>query len=339
MKITIAHISGRKDPKWRWFVDSLARQTTPMERTDIELLFVDGLLWHIQCGFEPAVNGEVPLAEPMFHNPERRQSLEAIVDGRFNFRHIPEKPCAWKGPFRQTSQDFFCASNSRNTAIMAASGEFVACVDDLSVLNEIWYGQVFHAALNDYVVCGSYAKQNDMVVEDGKLVSFTEFPGGRDSRWQSGSSKGIVPWTGRGLYGCSFGLPIEAALEVDGFDGAGNGQGFEDCDFGARLERAGWAIYYNANMLSVESEPDHHRDVVLKRDSKLVSPDRLPAGYTGNPMSDHVMLHRMTYGSEVTPFLGDGLRVMRKRFLETGMVPLPAPNQVDWRDGTPLSQL
>ena len=56
-------------------------------------------------------------------------------------------------------------------------------------------------------------------------------------------------------------------------------QGGEDYDLGIRLERAGWAFFLNQNLFTSESEEDHYLDEPLPRIRKIVTPDRLPAGF------------------------------------------------------------
>lgn len=341
MKITLAYVTSRRVPRWEWFVDSLCAQTTPDQRADLQLVFVDGHLW--ADSIESVVADElteIRLANPTCHDAFRRRELEGVVAGRFQYLHIPPKPCAWQGPFRQTTKDYFCAANTRNTAFIVAEHPYVVFVDDLSVAMPGWFDQVQHAAHGEYVVCGAYKKVLDLQHTEVGNTIWRPFPPGVDSRWAHGSDNGVVPWQGSGLYGCSFGLPLESALEVDGNDMATCSQGAEDYDFGIRLERAGWPFFYNRNMLTLESEEAHHAEQSLPRISKLVTPENLPPGYTGDPMSDHVMLNRVLRETDRTlPLIGSNLRAVRERYLATGLVPIPSPGMTDWRDGSPLSSL
>lgn len=338
-KISIVYVTGRRVPRWEWFADSLCAQTTPEQLANLEVIFIDGQLWDESIARAWA-DPEIPLANTGLYDGLRFQTVEAVVRGRFPFRHLPSKPCAWQGPFRQTARDWFCAGNTRNTAFVVAQHPYVAFVDDLSVLMPGWFNQVLHAAQDEYIVCGAYKKVKQLTVVEGQVVSFEAFPPGVDSRWNHGSDGGVVPWHGSAMFGCSFGVPLEAALEVDGNDGACNGAGAEDYDFGIRLERAGWAFFYNRNMLTLESEEDHNGADSLPRASKIVSPDRLPKGYAGNPSSDHLMLHRVCHETDrVLPIIGDSLCAARAHFLRTGLVAIPRSPQTDWRDGTPLSEL
>lgn len=350
-KITIAYITARPAPQWQWYVDSLFRQTTPEQRANLQLVFVDGHLWH---GDVKTTSGwsEVQIANPYYHNCDRREELQRVIGGKFDYEnrvlHIPPKPCAWNGPFRQTTKDWFCAGNTRNTAFVVAEHPYVVFVDDLSVLGPQWFNQVLHAAQDNYVVCGAYKKVKQLKVVDGVIESYEEYPAGMDTRWDRGSDGGIVDWHGSAMFGCSFGVALEAALEVDGNDAACNGAGAEDYDFGIRLERAGWAFKYNRNMLTLESEELHHDGSKLPQGRKIVVPSCLPRGYDSyqhvNPAekywSDHVMLNRIANETErILPIIGDDLRVLREQYRSNGTVPIPQPGQLDWRDGQPLSEL
>lgn len=336
--ITIAFITSRAVPRWEWFIESLCAQTTADQRANLQVVFVDGLLWGDLDG--PWNRDEVPLGNPMLHDLSRWRSVDVLVRRRFDHLHIPPLPCAWQGPFRQTNRDFFCASNARNTAFVVARHPYVAFVDDLSVLAPTWFDQVKYAAYGEYVVCGAYKKVKKLNVVSGRIESFEPFPAGVDSRWDRGSDDGVVPWNGAALYGCSFGIPLEAALEIDGFDGIGNGAGFEDCDFGIRVERAGWAVFYNRNMLTLESEEEHHIGGAPAKYRKIVTPDRLPKDYQGETWSDHVAINRVIRETDRTlPIIGDNLRVVRARYQSIGLVPVPREPLVDWRDGQLLSEL
>ena len=344
--LTIAYITGRPNPRWEWFIDSLANQTTQAQRANIQLVFVDGHLWRKSPTIERF--GAIDFGNSDWHDAERRSALDCDIAGRFKYLHIPPKPCAYQGPFRQTNRDLFSAGNARNSALVVAQGNFVMFVDDLSVLSPIWFAQVVHAAEHGYVTCGAYAKQRKLVVVNGTIQSFEDYPQGRDSRWDRGSSDGIVPIGGGGLFGCSFGVPLEAALEVDGNDRATDGQGGEDCELGIRLERAGWALFYNRNLFTTESEELHHDGSKLPQERRLVLRDRLPAAYDSYKLiredekywSDHVMLNRLANETDrILPIIGDNLRQLRSQFFATGMVPIPEPNMRDWRDGVLLSEL
>lgn len=343
MNTTIVHITGRSEPRWNWYVDSICRQATPEELATIQFVFVDAKLWldgvkRWASGCELMAGDMTRLAHPLNHDPARRQKLADIVRGRFDYLHVPPLPNVFQGPFRLTSKDWFFAGINRNTGIVVARHPYVMFCDDLAWPAPTWLAQVRHAAEHRYLLAGQYKKVKKMVVEDGQLISHEEFPPGVDSRWNHGSDTGIVPWHGSGVFGCSFGAPLENLLQVDGNGIETAMQGAEDYCLGIRLERTGLPVKLNRNCLTLESEEDHHTEPSLPRESKLVV--NLPPGYSGNPMSDHVHLNRLWSERErVLPLIPMGLRAIRDLYLADGLVLIPAGPTTDWRDGQPLSEL
>lgn len=345
--ITIAVFTSRKDPKLDWFADALCNQTTADERAALQVILIDRHLWFPGLFLGARPNTEwVNLCDPQYHNPARARYARECVDGRFNLLHIPPKPCVYQGPWRLASKDWFCAANARNTALLYATQPYFVGADDIAVPMPGWFDQVKHAAVNQYVVCGAYKKVKDMVVENGVVLSHTPFLPGVDSRWNHGSDSGIVKWTGRSFFGCSFGVPLALALKVDGFGPEYNSTGFEDFDFGIRVERAGGEIFYNRNCLTLESEDLSHLDARLPSESRLVTnAEFLPLGYDGNRMSDHVQVNRiLSETSRIKPFLKesvyfDSLSQQRDRIAKDGMVNIPREPLTSWIDRKPLSEL
>lgn len=352
MKLSIIYITGRENPRWDWFCDALVNQIPAELWPEIEVIFVDGCLWAKGAEMFPNPESEtnrIAFASRVYHDIDRMIWLEEIIEGRFKFVHIPPKPCAMQGPFRNTSRDFFCASNTRNTGFVVAKAPYVVFIDDLTLPMPLWFNQAWHAANNGYVVAGMYKKVLQLEVNRGRLLASTEFPPGVDSRWASGSDSGIVPWTGAGIYGCSFGVSMSLALQTKGFERACDGSGLEDVDFGIRLERAGGRVMLNRNMLTLESEEDHHTQGFkhVGRQRKLVTRDRLPTGYDGYSVpneaekyfSDHVLLNRVRNETDrIVPIIADDLPALRAEFHATNLVPLPT-EIADWRDGQPLKDL
>lgn len=346
MNATLAYFTNRKNPRFQWFCDSLCRQLPEADLKQMQVVFVDAQLWAI--GQDVAnryfrAAGKFPLADPAWHNWKRREQLEAAVGGRFSYLHIPPKPSPWQGPFRMTDRDWFAASNARNTALIVAEKPYFVGVDDLSVLAPGWADNVRHAIASGYVVCGAYKKLLEMEVANGELLRFKENPPGVDSRWARGSDTGIVPWSGAGMFGCSFGIRTELAVTVDGFDPHCDGQGAEDYDFGIRAERAGGVFYYNRNMLTWESEEAHHEDKTLPRESKHVPPDRLPQSlkveHPNGLMSDHVMLQSVIRETGRTLPLGrTDLRALRAQWQAERLVPIQTEGAIDWRTGEQLAR-
>jgi hypothetical protein len=312
MNLSIVYLTSRKQSCVEWFVDSLHRQAAHVTDRKIQLVFVDTRLWY---------DGE----------PRRQEFIDAVA-GRFDFTHTPPKDTVWQGPRKLTQEDYFCASSARNTGCMYAKHEYLLFVDDLSVLMLGWLDNAMHAAANGYVVCGAYKKVKNLDVQDGVAVGYEEFPAGVDSRWGYGSNKGLVKWYGSALYGCSFGCPTELFLKVNGFDELLDGQGGEDYDFGVRVERAGGKVFYNRNMLTLESEELHAQHPVMKRIIK---------GTPGQNDASQICLRRLIEEtSRYTPMLVlYDLRSERESVLSGGRPSFFDDPKVHWYDSQPLSEM
>jgi len=244
MSLSIAYFTNRLNPHIEWFLDSLARQ---LNGDEVELIVVD------------------------FHKDEGRKPVPPL--GNVPITHVAPKPNIWQGPHRLTQGNWFNAANARNTAICLAKGSHIAFVDDLSVLMPDWMHCVRQSIQENYIALGAYKKVKKLVVEQGQVKSFEDYPPGEDSRlgWarQDQTSCG-----GSILYGCSLCMPIEAALSVNGFpEDLCGGLGFEDVCFGLALGNTNkYSFRYDRRMMTYESEEDHFVDKPFRKTDKGVSP-------------------------------------------------------------------
>jgi hypothetical protein len=227
--ISIALTTGRLEPAFDWFADSLARQLG--DGDDVEVVVVD-----------------------RHHDAARAARLDACVRGRFAFRHVPPKPTPWQGPHRLTRRDAFAASSARNTAILHMRAPYLAFVDDCAVLMPGWWAAAKRAAADGAVVAGAYQRRRAMTVRDGVLRRGRLDADGRDGRWHLGDDAKPVPVHPGQLYSMSFGAPRELLLSVNGFDEMCDGIGQEDVQLGMRLAAAGATILYDRSMMIVESD-------------------------------------------------------------------------------------
>jgi len=323
----VAYFTSRREPHFEWFMDALACQATDLTETQIVL---------VDYWLSPGHPHQKPEG--------RRERMSAIVDGRCSFLHLPPKPTPWQGAQRQTSRDWFAASNARNTALIVADGHTFVGVDDLSVPLPGWWDQIRHSATHGYLAMGAYKKVRNLRVERGNVVSYRDDGNGTDSRWGTGSDGGIVSAPGANLYGCSFALPLETALKVDGFDEACSRIGAEDYDFGMRVERSGIKAHYNRNMMTLECADGHDAEPSFKRDKCRVPVERLPKSLEGAfPQgldSDHVMIKALLAdGSRTQPMQRNDLKSQRELWRSKGTFLEPAAGQIDWASGQYLSQL
>lgn len=312
--VDIAYFTSRKEPRFEWFYWSLVRQLNEIPDLIARLYVID------------------------YHAKER--SLDCV--SQFNSPRVEKmwvspKPCVWQGEHRLTKSEYFAASNARNTALALCKGDYLLCVDDLSVLCPGWLTNALHAKEHGYVALGAYRKVKRLQVENGEIKDFDFFSPGNDSRLYLGSPTGAVPASGNMLFGCSFGVPMDLAEKVNGFDEICDAQGAEDYDFGIRLERAGAKIMYNMNMMTYESEELHHVDGNQKfiRQSKLMEYNHQKMG------SDHVLLNRLLTENRITTIADHfNLAETRKKILsQNADFDIPKNPQHDWRDGTPLSEM
>ncbi len=186
--------------------------------------------------------------------------------------------------------------------------------------------------------------KSDVLNDTSRVIAFNDDGKGHDSRWGTGSDGGIMPVTGANLYGCSFALPLEVALKVDGFDEATNRIGGEDTDFGQRVERAGCRCFYNRNMLTYESMEGHEDEPTFKRDKCRVPSERLPnslkGGFPNGMDSDWVMVRSLQSDCGRTqPLFPNNLKSQRILWRDKGTFYEPPCGQYDWASGLLLSQL
>lgn len=328
MDFTVAYFTNRREPHFEWFVEAFVEQAKE-QLPETQLVLVD--YW---------------LAPGHPHAPlkGRREAMSKVVDGRCGLIHVPPKPTPWQGAHRQTSRDWFAASNARNTALIVADGRTFVGVDDLSVPLPGWWDQVRHAAAHGYLAMGAYKKVRGLTVTGGRVVTYHDNGDGCDSRWGTGHDGGISPAPGSNLYGCNFALPLETALKVDGFDGACDRIGAEDYDFGMRVSRTGLAAHYNRNMLTLECADGHEFEPSFKRDKCRVPVERLPKALEGAfPQgldSDHVLIKALIAdGGRTKPLAPNNLVLQRALWREKGAFVEPEAGAIDWASGTYLSQL
>jgi len=320
-EITIVYVTHRPRPRFEWFADGLAAQ---LGEEAPELIVVDGL-----------------------PSPERAEEMAAIVAGRFPFRHVAAKPNPVNGPARLTSSEYTAVSSARNTGVVHATGAYVVFADDLAVPMPGWWDQVRQAAEDEYVVAGAYQKHRGMEVSDGVLAGSCSDPSGIDTRWPQGSDSRPVPIGGGQLYGCSFGVPHDLLLEVNGQDEICNTIGGEDYQLGLRLEWAGAPILYSRRMLTVESEEGHDQAPVMLRIGQTLDEAAYMAKLaefgverrsTDGAFDNSHMVLDILYGARATASVGNYYDLAQLTEAD-----LPATTErfpvCHWFDGKPLAEM
>lgn len=319
--ISLVYVTYRVEPRFDWFADSLA---VSIDDADVEVIVVDGL-----------------------HSPGRTARINGAVGGRFAVRHVPAKPTPYNGPHRLTRRDYFAAASARNTGVVYASRPYIVFVDDAAVLMPGWWRAVREAASDEYVVAGTYQKRWEMIVERGVLVGSRPDPLGMDSRWHDGDDARAVPVRGSQLFGCSFGIPRDVLLAVNGLDELCDLVGGEDSHLGARLEHLGIPVRYSRRMLTVESHELHRQPGVFTRMDKTMDQEtymrRLRRfglarrSVEGRHDSSHMIVD-LLYGTRQVRSLGNyyHLRILNERNIDQTVHNFP---RTHWFDGQPLEEM
>lgn len=301
MNLTIAYCTCRLNCCWEWFFESLSRQIKGTE-VSLNIVVVD------------------------FYKTSRKLPECAKP---FNVNHVEAKPSVWSGPHRLTTQDYFSAANSRNTALCLASGEFVSFVDDLSVLMPGWMAYVQEAMKHEHTITlGAYQKVFDLKVEDGVVTGFREDPNGIDIRNRK-YKLSPVSCRGEWHWGSSLVAPVEAYLSINGWDENCDGMGYEDVVTGQLLENAGWKFVYDPRMLTWEDQELHQQMPRMKRQDKGVSPKD----------KSHAIMESVRYRKWASNYFEGDIRGLRQRVLAGEPFPIVQVPDRDWFDGQLLSEM
>lgn len=318
--LTIAYMTCRKEPQFDWFFDSLGKQLLELDMM-VRVVVVD------------------------YHSDSRTQlhfsTFSRVIQAGGYFVWTRPKPSVWQGGHRLTKEDWFAASNARNTALCYATDGWICYADDLSVLVPGWLQSVREAMASGYIALGAYKKVRDLVVENGEIKSFTEFPGGLDSRWNYGGERGSVSANGGMLYGCSVVMPVEALLEINGWpEDLCDGLSSEDYCCGIALQNAGYPFRYDRRMLTLESEEHHHIEPAFRRDDWHFENGLPVRGGNGGGDKSHAALNIAKQSKYFPNSFGEGgIRALRQRILSGEPFPIPASPDREWFTGQLLSEL
>lgn len=244
--VTICFPTMRKHPKLMWLLDSLDYQRKKYPDLQIQFIVID--YW------QNVRNGH-PDYEQFVFPPD----LDVL--------HISPLPSNVQGRYRSTVEVWYAAANARNSGFVYAKHDHIAFADDLAVLGQRWLEGIIEAVEGNYIALGAYQKHINMVVENGKIISSDLALNGMDVRWEGAADNSKARTRGGNLYGCSYCMPLEAGLKINGFDCLTDTIGYEDCVAGIRIESAkGYEFYYDKRMLSIESNDYPSKDFTVKRE-------------------------------------------------------------------------
>lgn len=304
--LTICYVTTREHPEILWFFNSLLLSSlligsTKRDREKINIIVVDG------CESKTL--------------PE----IDNIYGIRL--RWVRPKPNFWSGPSRLTKENWWSVANSRNTALCLCETEWISFLDDRSVLLPGWLDAIERAMEGNYIVAGAYEKRTAMTVENG-VIRNAGIVSGEDSREKYVRDNKLTtpfPCPGQWLFGCNLAMPLEWALQVNGYsETLTDGLSFEDVPFGLVLEANGFPVKFEPSMKIIEDRTPELCGPVIRRTDKGVSPKdkshkvlELIAGQKQSP----------------NPF---NLRQMRAHVQAGGAFPAPSGLPVDWFDGQPI---
>lgn len=316
MNLSICYVTGRKNPRAEWFMDSLHRETGG-DYTGIQVVVVD--FWaEAQRRGEGWDESDATARKNWWRTICRAEDLTLSA------------PCpnVWQGPYRLTKDNFFAKSNTLNSAIMLSRHDWIAMCDDLAVLMPGWLKAVRRAQAGGYILCGTYEKRKGMVVEKGELISSTEHTPGKDHRRLHASGGEPIPAHASWFYGCSFAAPVEALLKVNGYPSDCDSMGYEDSIMGKVIAKNGYQLMLDPGALSIESEEAHHEGEQMRRVDPGVSPlDK-----------SHRMLEIFSNVSRFDNYFGEeGLRGARERVQKGAPLPAILVPQHEWFTGEPLA--
>lgn len=164
-----------------------------------------------------------------WYDPDRFWDLYAAVELRFPTTHSPSK-VGWHQP----RFGYFPTTNAaRNTGILYAQGDFVVFLDDCSIVHPNFLVQAIEGAKRGSVIRFPHMRREGL----GMLNP----PG-----W------GYRRIDRAGLRGSGVGYPLDALLDVNGFDELCDGQRKEDVEIGFRLANLGLVLEEDEGTLIVE---------------------------------------------------------------------------------------
>jgi hypothetical protein len=313
--LTVVYVTSRPKPEFVWFFDSLGKQIKSGEIVHVILVNylapVEFKKWRPNPDFDFC-----PSLKSCFKFPD-------VLEVR-------PKPNVWQGKCRVTKEDWWAKCNALNTALCYCETEWIAFVDDRSVLAPTWMDAIRDAMRGNYAVCGSYEKREGMEVIDG-AITVSGITVAKDNRIMGGPKRPTVAHAGY-WYGCTNALPLDWLLQMNGFPEKCDSVSFEDIITGHLLGNNRRPIYYDTRMHIVEDRTPGNLGAVMKRSSKEKH------SYDTTDKTHKILEWARAATTSDNPF---NIRELRQSILAGGSFPLPVtdPPPRDWFDGQLLSEM
>jgi hypothetical protein len=297
--LTICYITARQEPMLGWMLDSLGSQIKSGEDVSVVVVDSSGRSNHIYADWVKVVS---------------------------------PKPTVWQGSYRLTKDEWWAASNARNTGICLCKTPWIALLDDRSILTPSWLQSIRHAMDDNYAVFGAYEKVHNLKVDNGFPMSMDFLPNasGKDPREVHVKKENLpVPFKcgGEWAFGCNLALPLEWALNVGGYDETCDGLSMEDCIFGLMLQNRGYELRYDTRMKILEDRTPSTLGTPMIRRDKGVSPND----------KSHALLAMLK--DRKTAMHGFDIREVRRKVLAGEPWPMPWGPEKDWYDGQLLKDM
>ena len=229
--------TSRPEPEFKWLYDSLKNQC---DINDVKILIIS------------------------LHAP--RTSNSVIVDHAI----FPPKPNIWQGDYRLPKENWWAVSNARNTALCLCKTDWILFLDDRCVLQPSFMDAVRLAMEGKYIMAGRYEKRQNMEVENGVITKHGQFQA-TDSRYTHvQATKSVIPFPcgGEWLFGCCLLMPLEWALQVNGYPERCNSLSFEDVIFGLILANNKFPMKFDPLAHIIEDRAPEKLGTPMKRSSK-----------------------------------------------------------------------